>query len=248
MEERKIITPTEFFEDLKHRVGQTEEADLKRYYATAVKLLDKALRTGQSRQVSKLMYQISTIERETEIRELGIDRFVYTADVKRYIQEVEHRVVKLVELAEYPREIPDTIVKTIEQVKDKFDKLVIVFTDYSDEVGQAIAQDARDKDPILFGVFYDENSNELLERMYFLGDWEDEYCDLTLTKLIEEYKDISEDEVVFYMESANAEEIVANAKNYNDELKRIHATMEPVKKKPLFTRISSFLGIGSSNE
>jgi len=34
------------------------------------------------------------------------------------------------------------------------------------------------KDPILFGVM--KNSRNL----YFIADWEDEYCDLTLSKML----------------------------------------------------------------
>jgi hypothetical protein len=36
---------------------------------------------------------------------------------------------------------------------------------------------ARKKDPILFGLIEDRR------RLYFVGDWEDEYCNLTLDKI-----------------------------------------------------------------
>ena len=48
-------------------------------------------------------------------------------------------------------------------------------------------KERRDKDPILFGVF--KNDTNVADRFYFLGDWVDEYCDLTLDKMIEKYKE-----------------------------------------------------------
>ena len=40
--------------------------------------------------------------------------------------------------------------------------------------------------PILFGTFQDKNTRTIIDRFYFLGDWIDEYCDLTLDKMVNE--------------------------------------------------------------
>ena len=40
---------------------------------------------------------------------------------------------------------------------------------------------------ILFGVF--KNNSNVADRFYFLGDWVDEYCDLTLDKMVEQYQE-----------------------------------------------------------
>jgi hypothetical protein len=40
-------------------------------------------------------------------------------------------------------------------------------------------EEEKKKDPILFGVI--QNSRKL----YFIGDWTDEFCDLTLDKMME---------------------------------------------------------------
>lgn len=40
----------------------------------------------------------------------------------------------------------------------------------------------KEKDPIAFGVI------EKSDKLYFIADWIDEYCSLTLESLIEEYK------------------------------------------------------------
>lgn len=43
-----------------------------------------------------------------------------------------------------------------------------------------IAAEKKDKDPILFGTFQDRKQKVCVDRFYYLGDWVDEYCDLTL--------------------------------------------------------------------
>ena len=85
------------------------------------------------------------------------------------------------------REIPDEIVDTVAKVKDIFDELYVVFTDYTGKEERKVAKERRDKDPILFGVF--KNNVVVSDRFYFLGDWVDEYCDLTLDKFIDQYKE-----------------------------------------------------------
>ena len=75
---------------------------------------------------------------------------------------------------------------TIEKSKDIFDELYVIFTDYTGKEERKVEKERRDKDPILFGVF--KNDGNVADRFYFLGDWVDEYCDLTLDKMVEQYK------------------------------------------------------------
>lgn len=85
------------------------------------------------------------------------------------------------------REIPDDLVETIEKARTIFDELYVVFTDYTGKEERKVEKERRDKDPILFGSF--KNQTNVADRFYFLGDWVDEYCDLTLDKLVEQYKE-----------------------------------------------------------
>ena len=81
----------------------------------------------------------------------------------------------------YPREIPDELIETIENTKNIFDEMYVLFTDYTGEIEKEVE---KERDPILFGSFIDRNIDEMSQRMYYLGDWVDEYCDLTLDKLV----------------------------------------------------------------
>jgi hypothetical protein len=59
-----------------------------------------------------------------------------------------------------------------------------VFTDYTGKEERKIEKEKRDKDPILFGSFQSKDSYIVIDRFYYLGDWEDDYCDLTLEKMV----------------------------------------------------------------
>ena len=117
---------------------------------------------------------------------MGIDTFVYRDDIEYYIDNVASDVVKIIELENYQREIPDEIVDVIAKVKDKFDQLYVVFTDYTGEAERQVEKERIAKDPILFGTFQSPKDNVVIDRFYYLGDWVDEYCNLTLDKMVNE--------------------------------------------------------------
>lgn len=113
---------------------------------------------------------------------MGIDTFVYRDDIEFYINEVASDVVKIIDIQSYEREIPDEIVEIISQVKDKFDQLYIVFTDYTGRIERKVTEERRRKDPILFGTFQNAETRSVIDRFYYLGDWVDEYCALHLIR------------------------------------------------------------------
>ena len=117
---------------------------------------------------------------------MGIDTFVYKDKIEDYIENVADKSVKIIELSRYMREVPDDLVETVEKTKDLFDEFYVVFTDYTGAEERKVQKEKRYKDPILFGAF--KNQRNVADRFYFLGDWVDEYCDLTLDKMIEQYK------------------------------------------------------------
>ena len=135
---------------------------------------------------------VDCVSKEREIVKLGINSFVYRDVIEDYIDNVAKNTVKIIELENYPRDIPDDIVDIIAKTKNIFDKMYVVFTDYTGKIEKQVSKERRDKDPILFGTFQmargkGRNSGNILnDKFYFLGDWEDEYCDLTLDKFLRE--------------------------------------------------------------
>lgn len=177
----KEMTPYQYFQFVKSKVNEINDEDLNKLYSISSELLEKYKKTGQVKAAKKLAFHIKSILKEKEIIDLGITKFVYRDDIENYIDNIAKDVVKIIELKNYPREIPDELVETIEKTKDIFDEMYVLFTDYTGEVEKKVE---KERDPILFGSFIDRTVDEMSQRMYYLGDWVDEYCDLTLDKLV----------------------------------------------------------------
>ena len=180
------LTPQQYFEQVKERKHNITDEELVKVYDNCLELLNKYKITGQKKGMRKLMFHLECIEKEREIVKMGINTFIYRDDIEEYIDTVAKDTVKIIELENYEREIPDEIVEVIAATKDKFDQLYVVFTDYTGKVERQIENERRDKDPILFGTFQNQSNRTVIDRFYYLGDWEDEYCDLTLDKMVNE--------------------------------------------------------------
>ena len=187
-----VITPSQYFEFIKDSKHTITTETLKNSYEPFIKLAEKYNKLGQVELMKKLCFLADVLLKEE----------------------------KLIELSRYMREIPDELIETVEKSKELFDQLYVVFTDYTGKEERKVEKERRDKDPILFGVF--KNGFTVSDRFYFLGDWVDEYCDLTLDKMIEQYKDkkgVSPALTTKIPEST--EELVELLKSYN-----INATKE----------------------
>lgn len=182
------LSPSQYFDIVKDKKIKIDDEELDRIYDNCMSLLNKYKLTGQTKAMRKLIFHLETIEKEREIVKAGIDTFVYRDDMEEFIDNISNDVVKLIELENYEREIPDEIVVALNKVKDKFDQCYILFTDYTGKVERQVEKERRDKDPILFGTFQDKYSQTVIDRFYFIGDWEDEFCDLTLDKMVNEVR------------------------------------------------------------
>lgn len=184
--EKENITPSQYFDFIKDAKNNITTEKLKESYDVFVKLGEKYSKLGQRESLKKLCFLADTMVKEEKLIEMGINTYVYKDVIEDYIEHVADKTVKIVELSRYMREIPDELVETIEKTKEIFDEMYVVFTDYTGKEERKVEKERRDKDPILFGVF--KNSTNVSDRFYFLGDWVDEYCDLTLDKMVEQYE------------------------------------------------------------
>ena len=247
MEEIKELTPQEYFEQVKERKHSITDEELLKVYDNCLELLNKYKITGQKKGMRKLLFHLDCIEKEREIVKMGITTFIYRDDIEEYIDTVAKDTVKIIELENYEREIPDEIVEIIGRVKDKFDQLYIVFTDYTGKVERQVQKERRAKDPILFGTFQNQTSRTVIDRFYYLGDWEDEYCDLTLDKMVNETKKAGKRNIVKTISTpADIQELkeqLGTLESRNNAF--IIAQNEP--KKSFFGNIKTFLK-GKRNE
>lgn len=187
----KEMSPSAYFNEVKNKKNVVTDTSLDEYYNNCLRLITKYESTGQKKALEKLIHLTSCVEKERIVIKSGVDTFVYRDDVFEYIEDVANDVVKIIEMENYSRDIPDDVIEKYNQTKGLFDKFYVLFTDYTGNSERKVQAEKREKDPILFGVFVEKiNGNKYLnDRMYVIGDWEDEYCDLTLEKMVNEYKD-----------------------------------------------------------
>lgn len=225
-EKEKIeITPSQYFDYLKGAKNTITTEALKKSYDVFIALAEKYKKLGQVESMKKLCFLADTLAKEEKLIDMGITTYVYRDAVEDYIENVAGKAVKIVELSRYMREVPDELVDTIEKVKPIFDEFYVVFTDYTGREERKVEKERRDKDPILFGVFKDNTT--VADRFYFIGDWVDEYCDLTLDKMVAEYTEKKGYSPVIDTEiPATSEELVELLKTYKiDDKKRGSITL-----------------------
>lgn len=190
MENKNVLelTADECFYELKSRKAKITDKELTEIYENCLNLLNKYKVTGQIQGMRKLIFHLQNIEKERLLVSMGVDTFVYKSDIEDYISNVADKSVKICEIGDYERDIPDEIVDIVAKTKDLFTVLYVVYTDYTGKSERRIEASKRTQDPILFGSMMDRDNGVVVERFYFLGDWVDEYCDLTLDKMVAEVK------------------------------------------------------------
>lgn len=181
------VTPSQYFDFIKGSKKQITSEALQSSFDVFIKLAEKYSKLGQLESLKKLSFLADTLVKEEQLIKLGITTYIYKDTIQDYIDTVADKTVKIIELSRYMREVPDELVDVVEKTREIFDEFYVVFTDYTGQEERRVEQERRDKDPILFGVF--KNSTNVSDRFYFLGDWVDEYCDLTLDKMVEQYKE-----------------------------------------------------------
>lgn len=180
----KTITPAEYFARLKELKYENTNEALDEFYDASLALLKKYKLFGQKKMIEKLMFIVECVPKEKQLLDLGVNTFIYRDDIEEYINTIEGKAVKIIEMKNYPRDIPEEFSDIIVKTKDIFDDFYILFTDYNGREERRVQKERREKDPILLGVF--KKNSVMNDRFYYLGDWVDEYCDLTLEKLIKE--------------------------------------------------------------
>lgn len=188
----KMIDPDEYFNFLKNSSQNIEIDYLEKLKEHLTLKRKELLLTQQDTLLRKIDFHYKTVLKEIDlIKKYGIKNAITYENLKTSINNIEGKAVKIVELKNYMRDIPKEIIGLICQLKEDrvFDEYYIVFTDYTHETSKAVEKERQKKDPILFGAFLEDKIRGSLgihERLYFLADWIDEYCDLTYDKLLNE--------------------------------------------------------------
>lgn len=225
-----MMTPYEYFQNVKDSIKSMNDDDLTKMYTAASTLMEKYQVFGQEKAEKRLAFHIKTILKEHDLLQLGINKFVYKDDITNYIDVISKKPVKIIEMKNFPREIPDDMIDVVTKTKGIFDEYYVLFTDYSE--GELVKEVEKERDPILFGGFCTKNRDIVSDRFYYLGDWVDEYCDLTLDKLI---KETSKDIVKTISIPTNKDKLISQLNAYEEKGDRY--IVNTPKKEHFFSKI-----------
>jgi len=173
MEEDKIefeensepIEPKDYFNDLKEKITDVQLEQLERNREFLAKELKKAHLMGQKNLTHQASFMWEILEKEMILHATGIRKYVHRQDVVKLIDNVSPKnSVKIVELENYPRSIPDENMEDIIKAQDLglFDVLLVLYTDLTDEEVNTPEQKefaARNRDPVVFGMFVEDKIN-----------------------------------------------------------------------------------------
>lgn len=202
MKELKDLTASEVFEEIKAAVEEVSLGKLDKAQWNLLSIIESGLNSGQSILVEKAKFMFDNVIKEKFLVENGINKTINKEDLTEIIDALERKNDKnilFIEMEYFPRIIPAEIVERVKMLKENniFDKYFVLYTDYTYGGSKHMKQNSSDneggvvdRDPILFGSFVkkseiDKNIDIMGDKLYVIGDWEDEYCDITLDKIVE---------------------------------------------------------------
>lgn len=186
------ITPSQYFDIVKGLKQECNSEQLLPVIEMCEKELKKFKILKQTEAARITTNYITMLNKEIKILEAGFKTYVLKEDIEKYIQHLSDNCVFCCEIADYPRSIDEDVFNKIADHIDIFDHIYILFTDYTQKVSNHIDKKTREKDPIMFGAInLDDQSRSFPvvgPRFYYIGDWVDDFCDLTLDKVIESFQ------------------------------------------------------------
>ncbi len=171
-----------FFGLMKKKMGILKDYSYQKRIAKLEKAVETAEKNGQVAFSEELLKKLLVLCREAELWAMGKKIFLERETYNQFRYKTE-KPVALTPLKNYARPIPGDVLAEKDRC-DKaklFDGYAVMHYDDKETVKETEQEkkERREKDPILFGVIQDS------DRLYFVADWEDEYCDLTLDDIID---------------------------------------------------------------
>jgi hypothetical protein len=197
IKDKKVIHPRLYFKFVKSKMSKLHQKELNDRLSKLQKLLIQAEDLGQTSLYEDLARKIAITIKEQEINVCGIEFTVHEEAIKKYKEKVKGPEIGFCSLEKYARPIPSMVKKRIEKCKELklFDNYWVLYLEYKEktDIGNKKKEEntekktnkekIKEKDPILFGTL-----DFLPDKFYFIVDWIDEYCDLTIDKFVEVVK------------------------------------------------------------
>ena len=171
---------TAFFTNVKFESKEAAET-----YRDRVSLYLKAIHNakiaGQTALIEKLLGEMIANKYEAMLHTKGYFYAIPEDKVVEFAKKTE-RGVQLTYVKNFTRPIPEDVIEKLGEVTsyEVFDNYVVMHYDPQDKHREETRkEEAKRKDPILFGLIAGSR------KLYYIADWVDEHCDLTLEKFVD---------------------------------------------------------------
>jgi hypothetical protein len=172
--------PSEVFRLL---LSNTDHMMLMKMKADSIKAaIDKANEGHQTALAEKIGKEFEIHLTEDKMILAGFNKCITEEMVVNLFEKCINDKLSLTYLANYVRPIPEAIAEKIRSAEDMmvFDNYVILHFDPLGEGERLTEEEERKRrDPIIFGIIQN------VRKFYFIGDWQDDQCNLTMDVLIE---------------------------------------------------------------
>ena len=180
MEAKPEISVIDFFTKVKLESKEGAEIYVDRV-SKYLQAIHNAYTVGQTALVEKLLSEMVANKYEALLASRGAYYAISEQRVVDFVNKTE-RGVELTYLKNFTRPIPqEAIDKVIEANEyEVFDNYVVMHYDPKGEHrAETKKEEAKRRDPIIFGVIAGSR------KLYYITDWIDEFCDLTLDKFVD---------------------------------------------------------------
>jgi PKD repeat protein len=171
---------TAFFTNVKFESKEAAET-----YRDRVSLYLKAIHNakiaGQTALIEKLLGEMIANKYEAMLHTNGYFYAIPEDKVVEFAKKTE-RGVQLTYVKNFTRPIPEDVIEKLGEVTsyEVFDNYVVMHYDpQGKHKEETRKEEAKRKDPILFGLIAGSR------KLYYIADWVDEHCDLTLEKFVD---------------------------------------------------------------
>lgn len=171
---------TAFFTNVKFESKEAAET-----YRDRVSLYLKAIHNakiaGQTALIEKLLGEMIANKYESMLYTKGCFYAIPEDKVVEFAKKTE-RGVQLTYVKNFTRPIPEKVIEKLGEVTtyEVFDNYVVMHYDpQGNHREETRKEEAKRKDPILFGLIAGSR------KLYYIADWVDEHCDLTLEKFVD---------------------------------------------------------------
>jgi hypothetical protein len=191
------IHPRLYFKYVKSKMTKLQKSRLEERLSKLKKLVIQTKELGQQALYENFAKNLVSVVRESEAEACGIEYIILRETIDKYRHKIREGVtIELDELKDYDRVIPAGVVERIKECwkLGLFHTYWVLHVDHKEkediggerkkETLETTKQKIKEKDPLLLGSYSEDP-----DKFYFIADWIDEHCDLTLARFLEDVRE-----------------------------------------------------------